>query len=271
MIESKSGSAPSPGRSRVVSERSTPDDPSEVRRIVLPGAFRRTSQRSCPGRTHDSWSCRRHRFLISLRGPSHRYDHEMVRLARRPRPAPEPVVAGRMPWRDVPSLASTPQVWRRLGWVHCRIPWPGGRPSPTWGHARSGRDRHRRVPPRLSGGPEPRQQADHRIVAALPTMTCSCPCPGGKTSISQRAHTIGRSQTASRTDRSARRPLAFPSVKRHRWSIRPAGANLRPADARAGGNRANPINSRPHRAASEPVRGEGEPQPAAVRAVSPGR
>jgi hypothetical protein len=35
----------------VVSERSTPDDPSEVRRIALPGAFRRTSQRSSPGRT----------------------------------------------------------------------------------------------------------------------------------------------------------------------------------------------------------------------------
>jgi hypothetical protein len=120
---------------------------------------------------------------------------------------------GECPGRRSPAFASTPPVCRWPGWDHCRTPWLGGRPSPTWGHAGPGRDRHRRVPTRLSGGPEPRQQADHRLVAALPSVTCSCPGSGGKTSISQRAHTLGCSQTASRTDRSARRPFACPMVK----------------------------------------------------------
>src|SRR5688572_15393430 len=63
-----------------------------------------------------------------------------VRLARRPRPAPEPVAAERMPWPDVTPVRADPARVRvaRLGSLP--TPWLGGRPSPTWGHARSGRD-----------------------------------------------------------------------------------------------------------------------------------
>jgi hypothetical protein len=37
-----------------------------------------------------------------------------------------------------------------LGWVHYRVMWLLGRPSPAWGHARSGRDRRGWAPARLA-------------------------------------------------------------------------------------------------------------------------
>jgi hypothetical protein len=43
-------------------------------------------------------------------------------------------------------LASSSYVWRWSGWDNCRLTWALGRPSPTWTHARSGRDRSGRVP-----------------------------------------------------------------------------------------------------------------------------
>jgi hypothetical protein len=52
-------------------------------------------------------------------------------------------------------------------WDHYRVPWLRGRPSPTPGHARPRRDRHRRVPTQLSRGPVSPTQGDHRTVASL--------------------------------------------------------------------------------------------------------
>jgi hypothetical protein len=160
-----------------------------------------------------AWSCRRHRCLIFLRDPSRLHDHEKsdwraVPDQRRSRSQPDGC-----PGRMSPPLASTPHVCRWPGWHHYRTPWLRGRPSPTWGHARPRRDRPRWVPTRLSGGPTPQQQANHKPVASLLSVTCSYPGPGGQTSISQRAHTIGSSPTGPRTNRSAPRPLAFPTGK----------------------------------------------------------
>jgi hypothetical protein len=172
-----------------------------------------------------------------------------VRLARRPRPAPEPVAAGRMPWREVPRSHRPPHLCRWPGWDHCCIPWLGGRPSPTWGHARPGRDRHRRVPTQLSGGSDhPQQQANHRLVAALPTVTCSCPGPGGLPSISQRAHTIGGSPYGPRPDRSA--PARVPA--REARQCRSDLPSPSPTDQREGGRRPRQPRQLAHNAAAGP-------------------
>jgi hypothetical protein len=139
-----------------------------------------------------------------------------------------------MPWRDVTPLASTPHACRWPGWHHCR---PRG--------CEGGRPRHGGTPvhdetvtagdTQLSGGPVPRPQVDHRIVAALLNVTCWHAGPGGQVSIPQRAHTISSSPTGPEPDPSARRPLAFPMVKHARGR-----SGLRcpsPTDRREGGRR----------------------------------
>ncbi len=64
--------------------------------------------------------------------------------------APFPTRAGRRSSTNPASraarrLASTSRVGRWPGWVHRRIPWLRGQPSPTGGHACSRRDRHCRA------------------------------------------------------------------------------------------------------------------------------
>jgi hypothetical protein len=54
-----------------------------------------------------------------------------------------------------PPFGRRPPVGPWLGGVHYRTLGLRGRPSPAWGHARFRRDRHSRVPTRLSGGPVP--------------------------------------------------------------------------------------------------------------------
>jgi hypothetical protein len=112
----------------LLSERSTPGDPSEIRRNAPPRAPSQTSERSRPGGAHVCMIMSTP-SVFGPRDPSRRPDHEMVRLARRPRPAPELVAAGGMPRRDATPLASTSHVRGWLGWVHYRLRGcVGGRP-----------------------------------------------------------------------------------------------------------------------------------------------
>jgi hypothetical protein len=85
----------------------------------------------------------------------------------------------------------TPSAGRWPGWHHHRITWPAWLPSPTWGHARSRRDRHCPVPTRLAVVPIPqvaKRPQDSRLDSHS---TVSYAGPGGKTSISQSNHAIG--------------------------------------------------------------------------------
>ena len=105
--------------------------------------------------------------LGSLRDPSRRSDHESVGLARRPRPGPD---SGRTPAGSLvgsPSRVDTAPVVV-AGLAAQPTPCLRGRPSPTPGHARPRRDRHCRVPARLSGGPDHQQRGDHKLVASVP-------------------------------------------------------------------------------------------------------
>jgi hypothetical protein len=77
-----------------------------------------------------------------------------------------------------------------------------------------------------------------------PHRTCLSGGPGGQTSISQRAHTIGISPTGPRNNRSALRPRASPMVSTP-VPIRPCPASLQPSNVRARPNCANPANSSP--------------------------
>jgi hypothetical protein len=109
------------------------------------------------------------------------------------------------PCAITPTAPTRPQGgWP--GWHHYRIPWPVWLPSPTWRHARSRRDRHCRVPTRLSGGPDPLSQGDHRIVALLVGWTGSPAGPGGKTSISPSDHAIGVFHLGHRPTRTRSEP-----------------------------------------------------------------
>jgi hypothetical protein len=119
-------------------------DPGE-RWIALVGAQNRTSERS------------------PVRGRDHRLG------------APFPTPRAPMPSRRAPGLPNSPvgspdpSHGSGSGWQNDRIPWLRGRPSPTGGHAGSRRDRHRRVPTQLSGGPDPQSTGrDHRIFALHP-------------------------------------------------------------------------------------------------------
>jgi hypothetical protein len=121
-----------------------------------------------------AWSCRHHACSILPPGPWSRFDHRIRGLGA-PFPTPRPEL-GRPPPRSpgvVPGLASTAHLWLWLGWVNDRVLWLRGRPSPTRGHACSGRARHCWVPAQLSCGPDPRTPGDHRTVASLAHGTCS--------------------------------------------------------------------------------------------------
>jgi hypothetical protein len=167
----------------------------------------------------------------------------MVRLARRPRPAPELVAAGRMPWRDVTRLASTSHVCGWLGWVHYRPRGcVGGRPRRGGTPVRdetvtAGCPRNYPVVPRLHSRPTigqlPRSSSDLFVRR-----------PGRPDEhLATRPH-HRQFPHRTRTNRSALHPLAFP------MGSTPLAAQTRPAhlrrtDARAVQNRANPANSRP--------------------------
>jgi hypothetical protein len=93
-----------------------------------------------------------------LRAPWRRSDQESVGLARRPDPGRTPLATPTGP------LLSSPRSRRprahRDGRVGGTTGPPGlrGRPSPTAAHARWRRDRHRREPTHLSGGPDHQQR-----------------------------------------------------------------------------------------------------------------
>jgi hypothetical protein len=178
-----------------------------------------------------AWSCRRDRCSIFLRDPCRRPDHESAVGAPSPTGAGasrgrEDALAGRHPGSRRPRTPADGRVGTTTDPVVTRAA------VPDVGHARPRRDRPRRVSTQLSGGTEPRSQVDHRIVAALLNVTCSYAGPGGQTSTSQRAHTIGSSPTGPPNNRSALRPLAFPMVKHTRG--RPDLPRPSPTDRREG-------------------------------------
>jgi hypothetical protein len=153
-----------------------------------------------------------------------------------------------MPWRDATPLASTPTCVQVAGLGSLPTPWLRGRPSPTWGHARFRRDRRRRVPTQLSGGPAPQQQADHRTVASLLNVTCSYADRKARRAPRNAPH---QRQFPNRAPDQPQRgtPTRVPDGEAHPWPPPTCPAHHRPTNARASRNRANPANPRPQTAA----------------------
>jgi hypothetical protein len=234
VIDPRSGSAPTPGRSR--RPRNDQRRMIQPRCAGTPRRGRRAVPRNDQARAAPAfaWSCRPNRFPIFLRDPSRLHDHES------PVGAPSPAGAGAGRSR-ADALAGChparvdPAPVQVAGLGSLPTPWLRGRPSPTWGHARPRRDRHRRVPTPLSGGPAPQQQADHRPVASLLNVTCSYPGP-----------------EASRASRKA--PTRSVVLQPDPGPTAAQGAPTRVPDgeARASGQTGPPANLRPTNARREP-------------------
>jgi hypothetical protein len=243
VINPRSGSTPSPGRSR---------RPRNDQRLMIhpryaetPHRGRRARPRNDQGRAAPTfaWSCRRDRFPIFLRDPSPRHDHERsgwraVPGRRRSRSQPGGCLAGCHPVRvdpvrmEVAGLCSLPSPV--VAWA--AVPDVGARPSTTrpslpgahatilWsGAAAAGRPQASCLAPHRTCCTQAREA--RRASPNAPTSSAVLEPDPGSTA-ARAAHS--RSRWGST-------PVAGPTCPAH----------LRPTDARASRNRANPTNSRP--------------------------